>query len=82
MQIVVLRRILLYYVVPVLTLAAAYGIAGRLGLLLAIPPGYAYSALASVRARVGRGPDGRRSGVAGHLARVVYGQHRDSVRRN
>ena len=41
MQIVVLRRILLYYVVPVLILAAAYGIAGRLGLLLAIPPGYA-----------------------------------------
>src|SRR5262249_27066290 len=27
-------------VVPVLTLAAAYAIAGRLGLLLAIPPGY------------------------------------------
>ncbi len=41
MQIAVLRRILLYYVVPVLTLAAVYGIAGRLGLLLAIPPGYA-----------------------------------------
>jgi signal transduction histidine kinase/integral membrane sensor domain MASE1 len=41
MEIVALKRTLLHYVVPVLTLAAAYGIAGRLGLLLAIPPGYA-----------------------------------------
>ena len=41
MEIVALKRTLLHYVVPVLTLAAAYGIAGRLGLLLALPPGYA-----------------------------------------
>ena len=74
MEIVALRRTLLHYVVPVLTLAAAYGIAGRLGLLLAIPPGYATVLWLAVRPRVGRGPDGRRSGVAGHLARVVYGQ--------
>jgi len=41
MEIVALKRTLFHYVVPVLILAAAYGIAGRLGLLLAIPPGYA-----------------------------------------
>src|SRR5262247_1844580 len=41
MAIVALKRILLHYVVPVLTLAAAYAIAGWLGLLLALPPGYA-----------------------------------------
>src|SRR4051794_8852421 len=41
MEIVALKRTLFHYVLPVLTLAAAYGIAGRLGLLLAIPPGYA-----------------------------------------
>jgi integral membrane sensor domain MASE1 len=41
MKIAALKRTLFHYIVPVLTLAAAYGIAGRLGLLLAIPPGYA-----------------------------------------
>src|SRR5262247_1526216 len=41
MEIVALKRTLFRYVVPALALAAAYGIAGRLGLLLAIPPGYA-----------------------------------------
>jgi signal transduction histidine kinase/integral membrane sensor domain MASE1 len=41
MEIVALKRALFHYVVPVLTLAAAYGIAGQLGLLLAVPPGYA-----------------------------------------
>src|SRR5262245_53990002 len=41
MQTIALKRTLFHYVVPVLTLAAAYGITGWLGLLLAIPPGYA-----------------------------------------
>jgi hypothetical protein len=41
MEIVALKRTLFHYVVPVITLAAAYAIVGRLGLYLAIPPGYA-----------------------------------------
>ena len=41
MEIVTPKRSLLHDVVPVLTLAAAYGIAGWLSLLLARPPGYA-----------------------------------------
>ena len=35
MEIVALKRILFHYIVPVITLAAAYAIIGRLGLLLA-----------------------------------------------
>ena len=82
MEIVALKRTLFHYIVPVITLAAAYAITGWLGLLLAIPPVYPHSALATVGPRVGWGPNGRRSGVAGHLDRVVYGQYRDGVRCN
>src|SRR5262249_28614342 len=40
MKVVPLRHTRLHCVVPVLTLAAAYAVAGWLGLWLAIPPGY------------------------------------------
>ena len=41
MKVVTLGPTRLDWVVPVLTLTAAYAIAGWLGLWLAIPPGYA-----------------------------------------
>ncbi len=41
MKVLALRRIWLRWIVPVLTLTVAYVVAGRLGLWLAIPPGYA-----------------------------------------
>jgi signal transduction histidine kinase len=41
MKVVSLGRTWRYYVVPVLTMAAAYAVAAWLGLWLAIPPGYA-----------------------------------------
>ena len=41
MKVVVLRHTRLHCVVAALILAAAYAVAGRLGLWLAIPPGYA-----------------------------------------
>src|SRR5919197_1706550 len=41
MKVVPLRRTRLHCVVAALILAAAYAVAGRLGLWLAIPPGYA-----------------------------------------
>jgi len=52
----------------VLGIAAAYYVTGRLGLLLAIPPGYA--SLASFRHRLGRDPHRRLSGMARRPVRV------------
>jgi signal transduction histidine kinase/CHASE1-domain containing sensor protein len=41
MKVLALRRIWLRWIVPVLTLTVTYVVAGRLGLWLAVPPGYA-----------------------------------------
>jgi hypothetical protein len=53
-------------------MAAAYYVVGRLGLLLAIPPGVCHGCVASIRRCFSWYSTVRISSLAGHFARVVF----------